>query len=198
MAKADRSGNTSTNYTKKIDYIKQATHKAILFSIVDLGTQLVKSQAHGDKNVRRWRITRELTAIANPDAEGQKAVVSQEYTQSMYNSQLLKLVESMKNVKLTDKEAKDFDIETLLGMGCRLQLVHNGEYVNINGIMSLDEGEKLGKPSYDIEFYDIDAHDQKVFDKLPKFVQDKIVGCDEYKAMIEKQDEKEVDDLPFN
>lgn len=190
MVQADRSSNSTSNYEKvaQTSYIKEGTHKAIIYSIVDLWTQLVKSKQHWDKMQRRWRITRELPNIKyvfNKDKGEQVAIVSQEYTQSMYNSQLLKLVQSINNVKLTETQAKEYDITELLGKWCRLQLVHNGEYVNINGIIWLDEWEDLWTPSNELVMYDIDSHNEVVYQELPKFVRERIANSPEYQKLNE-------------
>lgn len=199
--RADKTSNGDVVRTPQTEYIKQGTHKAILYSIVDLGTQLVKSKQYGDKQVRQCKITFELVNVKRVFSEEkweQRAVVSQNYTLSMYNSHLKRLVETLLGVSLTDEDAKNFDLMDILGASCMLQIIHNGEYANIKTIMWVDED--YWPNENELVLFDLDKYNHDDFNRLPNFVKEKIKETQEWQALEVDEDgttkaERDADDV---
>ena len=100
--------------------VPQGVHMARCYSLIDMGTQLVRSQ-HGDKELHKIRIAWELFGEdeeGNPltverDGKTLPMTISKSYTLSLNEkANLRKDLESWRGKQFTDDEAKGFDIST--------------------------------------------------------------------------------------
>ena len=84
-------------------------------------------------------------------------------------------------------ECDAFDPKTLLGKACRITLVENGEYTNIESISPLDDDDKKKMPKQVNKsvFFSLepDEFDKEVFESLGKSTQEKIAKSPEYVAL---------------
>jgi hypothetical protein len=77
----------------------------------------------------RWQIEE-----INPDT-GKRFLVMRRYTLSLNLKATLRLhLEALRSRKFTAKELKGFDLESIIGLGCQLQVVHT----------TLDDGRTFG------------------------------------------------------
>ena len=55
-------------------------------------------------------------------------------------SSLLPFLEAWRGRKFTEDELKSFDVEKLIGAPCQLQIIHNGEYANVQAVVPAGKG----------------------------------------------------------
>lgn len=111
------------------------------------------------------------------------------------NSRLKKLLSGWRGRAMTRDEIATFNPKSLLGKACRLQLVQNGDYVNIDSIAPLSELENGQKETCPKQvnpsvFFSLEPNefDSKVFSALGKKTQDKISQSPEFAALTGKDD----------
>jgi hypothetical protein len=161
------------------------TSPAVCTQIIDLGTQV--SEFSGEKKSAHkvligWEIAGEV------DEEGKPVMAFQRFTVSLHEKATLrKTLAAWRNRDFTEQElAGGFSIQSVLGAPCMLSIVHiekaGKKYANIQGVMSLPKGMPKPTPAGPLVVYDIDKHDQAVFDSLGKKLQEKIASSPEFRA----------------
>jgi hypothetical protein len=180
-----------SNYTKSI--APEGMHVARVYQIIDLGTTEQGGNFPGKK--RKVQFLLELPmelAIFNPEKGEQPYYLRKGYTLSMNSkSTLRKDVESLLGKKMSDDEAAKFNVFSLLGAPCMVQVVHvvKGEntYANINNMTPLPKGMVCPAPFNPTVTFSTQTPDMDVFTSLPSFVQDKIKESDEFIAYMASQ-----------
>ena len=155
-------------------------HNAVCLSLTDLGTHV------DDKfgNVRReLMLTFELE---DRNSEGNRFVVSKFYTQSTHKkSNLRKDLEGWKG-KISDREAKELELESLLGEGAYLntQLNDNGN-IKIASISPLPANIEKIKPENDMVCFSIDdwPENEDLFESFSPFLKEKIKTSKEWEEI---------------
>lgn len=174
--------------------VPQGVHMARCYSLIDLGTQLVRSQ-HGDKELHKIRIAWELfgedddgkALTVERDGVVLPMTISKSYTLSLNEkANLRKDLESWRGKAFTDEEAKGFDITKLLNAYCMINVTHsetNGKtYANVASITPIPSALKNAKPApfHELVVFDLDAPDWDVFSKFHEKLQDAIKSSPEY------------------
>lgn len=131
-------------------------HKGVLCDVIDLG--MVENKAYGKtqhKVLLVFQINKrmELSDYDKKEGrtEGRPYTCSKRFTATLNEKGNLRpFIESWINRKLTADEVKGFDIESLIGKGARLQVMHDTAddgkvYANIANCMALDEDEVAPK-----------------------------------------------------
>jgi hypothetical protein len=160
------------------------------YQIVDLGTTMQQGQFPGKK--RKVQLIFELpTELCEFTAgEGLKPFYARAiYNLSMNSKAVLRRdIESWAGKKMPDETAAKFDIFTLIGKACLLNITHvekgDATYANIIGISPLPKGLVCPPAINEPLMYNTQEHDEVTFLKLPDFIQDKIKISDEYIARI--------------
>jgi hypothetical protein len=151
------------------------------FKIIDMGTQTTTGQ-FGVKDQHKVMVSWEL--LDGPKMEdGRPFSVSQFYTVSLHEKAKLRAdLEAWRGRKFTQEELEGFDIGSVLGAYCMLQVVHDetGKYANVQTIMSY-KGEKLPPINPNVVF-DIDNPDMDVFNAFSDNMKAKITGTPEWKS----------------
>jgi hypothetical protein len=172
------------------EVIPQGTYVATCYSVIEIGT--VASMFEGEeKRMKKVRVTFELPALMrvfDPIKGEQPMVISNDYTLSMAdNANLRKFISGMIGREIIGKEAYDFDIRNLIGMSCLLNVVHkqvgDKTYANIHAASPLIMGMVAPaqiNPSQCLMFFNFDFD---VYNKLPKFLQEKIAATPEWNAL---------------
>lgn len=190
------------NSTPKTTYIPEWKHYASLYLLADLWTQFVQSKEYGDRNVRQIYLSWELPEIKHTFSEDkwpQSVVIWQVYSFSMgKKSKLRSVVESILGKPFKEDDAAyDYDVMGILWTTCKLNLVHNGDYVNIFSIIDQEKIETIKTELTPKEFF-IDAFNQASFAALPEWLQEKIRLSPEYQEVAwDNPTETEADQLPF-
>src|SRR6266550_2128870 len=129
------------------------SHIARCWSVVDLGTQSKKAfQSDGIVHERQVKIsfelpTEKMEGVFDPKNKGRVFSVTQTFKQSLHpKANLRKMLAGWRGKDFkTPEEIEAFDPKKLPGLPCRINLVENGEYVNIASVAPLGKGEKCPK-----------------------------------------------------
>ena len=157
----------------------EGTHVARCIRLIDLGTQ--HGEYLGQASVRNQvMVIWELPNTKMP-SDGLPFTISGFYTNSLNEkANLRKSLESWRGRKFTADELKKFDLESVLGKTCMLQVIHNENgRAKIQSIMALPAGTVVPKQVNPSQAFWIEGATQELFDNL----------SDGIKAIIEKSDE---------
>lgn len=163
------------------------------YQIVDLGTTMQTGQFPGKK--RKVQFIFELPTELHEFERGE-GDLKPFYARSIYNlsmnekAVLRRDIEAWAGKKMTNEIAADFDIFTLLGKACLVNITHvekgDSTYANIIGMSPIPKG-MVCPPAFNTPLcYNTEEHDEAVFNLLPEFIQDKIKMSDEWIARISK------------
>jgi hypothetical protein len=117
------------------------THAAVCVDVIDLGlievTYLGKTQRK-HKIVIAWQIDEDMD-------DGKPFLVRRRYTCSLHEKATLRRdLESWRGRAFNDKELEAFDLESLLSVGCLINVIHEqrnaSTYANVASIMRLPKG----------------------------------------------------------
>jgi hypothetical protein len=130
-------------------------HQAVLVDVVDLG--LVDSPRYGKKFKVRlaWQI-----ADVDP-ATGQRYSAVKTYNNILNKKSALRGdLEKWRGRPFTEDEARHFNLETLLGVPCLLNVVHHtseqtgATYANVDGVLPLPKGTQKLQPLDYVRYQD--------------------------------------------
>jgi hypothetical protein len=160
-------------------------HNAICIQIVELGTQQIEYQGKilEQKKVNiTWELSEELMK------DGRPFVISKEYTLSLdEKSKLCQDLIGWRGKNFTQEELKGFNLENILGKPCRLAIIdhinpkNNKVYSQVNSILPKNKNFNLEKAFNPLILLDLDNFDIEIFNKLSKYLQEKIKKSPEYK-----------------
>ena len=152
-----------------------------IFGVYDIGTQAGGIYDPKHQIIISWELHKRKGPARN--GAGQTLTISKFYTLSFHEkSTLRKDVEALLGQSFDD--GSEFDVESLLGVSCRLQVVHgkkqNGDPRDaIGALMPLDEDDSTPTPDLDDVYFEI-RPDHAIPDGVPKWVQKKISESLEY------------------
>lgn len=167
-------------------------HPATLYRIVYIGT--VKTEYKGEiKHVFKVSLTWELNNKKKVFKEGEEAKpisVSQIYTFSMGDkSNLRPIVEGIIG-GLTPSQAVDFDLDSLIGSACLLQINHGvsetGTPKQLLTTSQFPEGVPVPTPFNKQILLSFEKWDEYLFNSLPEWMQKEIKETPEYRYMKNK------------
>ena len=182
----------------------EGNHAARCCQIVHVGTSFNEKFGNKKDAVRiTWELPLETTVFKEGGKE-EPFLVSKEYRLSLNEKSVLRRhLESWRGQAFSDKELKGFDISTLLGKPCMIQVIHsttsdgNG-FNEIASISSVPKGYVVPDLYNDSYIWDVLNFDEKMFDAFPDWLKDKIKATDEYKEWLGNgKKSKTADDLPF-
>ncbi len=156
---------------------------AVLYKMVDLGTQLKKNFKGEMEEQHRVMLQWELGAKME---DGKPFVVVNSYKQSLYEtSSLYKVVKGMLGRDLTEEETEDFDPKSLLGRSCMVQVVKDGKFINVDAVTSLPVGVPPLIPVNDLIFFSLVPEDfnAEVLEDLSDKTKAGNKSSKEYKAL---------------
>lgn len=183
------------------EILEEGTYPARIYEYIHLGTQ--KGEFEGrETNYYKLRFTFEFPTekrVFKEDKREQPMVMSFDATLSLNEKANLRKIAEACCGKLTDSEAIDFDVDTLVGKSCLVSVAHKPPkdgivYAYITGFMPLMKGLTVENQINETKILTFENWNQEVFDSLPQFVKDKITASPEYKGMknVENMDEKVV------
>jgi hypothetical protein len=174
------------------EILEEATYPARIYEYVHLGTQ--KGEWEGrETNYYKIRFTFEFPTekrVFKEENGEQPMVMSFDATLSLNEKANLRKLSEACVGKMTDAEATNFDVDTLLGKACLISVAHKPPkdgivYAYIAGFMPLMKGLVVDKQINDSKMLTFENWNQELFDSLPQFVKDKITASPEYKRMNE-------------
>ena len=171
---------------KPKELVPQGAHVAILYSIVELGTMEVE-YAGEKKMSRKIRLTWELPEeVREFDGEMKPMVVGKTFTASLFEQAKLRPIVVGMLGSLSEEEEAEFDIKSLLGRSCMLQVSHeeyNGrKYANVASCTQLPKSVQAPKQVNTSVYFDYATFDEGEYQKLPQWMKDKMAESQEMKA----------------
>lgn len=154
------------------------SHIAICIGYVDLGTQNETFEGK-QKTQRKLRIMWEL--CEERTADGKLFTTGKTYTNNLGDkASLRKHLESWRSRPFTPDELKGFNLDNIVGKPCLLTIVHKpkqdgGISDSIGGISPLHRSMPVPKQVNPTTIFVIDQFDHAKFDKLPVWLQAKIL-----------------------
>lgn len=139
----------------------EGVHAAVCVDVVDLGIVKV---TYKDKTTEQHKI-RIVWQIDEDQKDGKPFECSQRYTLSLHEKAgLRKMLESWRGRQFTEEELQGFDVETILGKPCMLNIIHNNKqgttYANVVGVMRLGKGMTVLTPRDYVRHCDRKPEDQ--------------------------------------
>ena len=206
-----------SNQERQFKNVPSGSHLARCYRIVDLGSQKVEYMGE-TKIQRKIMLGWELFGQDDEGAElvtedGKPMAIFKNYTLSWSeNANLRKDLQSWRNKPWTDAEARRFDLKTIIGAYCMLNVIHrevNGKtYANvatIGPVPSLIRQAGLPKAVNKNQLFMITEPDMDMFETFGKGLKEKITSSPEWQArgyVPVKTDKTETiaemeDDIPF-
>lgn len=177
------------------ELVPEGLYNARCYRLIDLGTQT--SEWKGKiKELKKIMISWEL--LDDPKMEdGRPFSVHKNYTASLGEKANLRAdLEAWRNKKFTDAELEEFDLNTILGAYCQIQVVHSedGKFANVQSIVTFKGTEKPEPVNENVAF-DIDEPDMKVFEALSDNMKAKIQQAPEWSQKAEPTKKPTKDDV---
>lgn len=185
---------------KEFEKVPEGSHIARCVGIIDVGTQIIEwagKEKFSPKVYLKWEIPSERIVFTDKEGKEQNLpmTISKKYTRSLSEKAKLRPdLESWRGKAFTAEELDGFDLKNVLGVPCMLSVVHETSkdgskvYANVASVMKLPKGMEAPAQECESVVYDIDAHDQEVFDKLPKYYQELINQSQERTTQSEKSE----------
>tara|TARA_R100001369_G_scaffold76846_1_gene106085 strand:+ start:333 stop:1022 length:690 start_codon:yes stop_codon:yes gene_type:complete len=191
---------TASSSEGTYEVVPEGTHRAVCYKIVDTGTREEQYKEEDPKKRHSIFIYWELTEL--PMDDGRPFSINKQYTLSLNeNSNLHKDLKTWRGKSFTAEELKGFDLTNILGVSCDIEVTHNanGRAV-VTSIFKPDGGAKKSTTKNEQEVFDLDDYVKEfsgqscdaskrmcdIFEGLPPFMHDMIVGSFEYKAAERK------------
>jgi len=166
----------------------EGNHIARCFQIIDLGTRnITTGNFPGLKREVQFLFETPYETSVFDESKGQQPYyVRLKHTLYMTEkSNLRKMIQSWLGKKFTEEEAKYFNIFSLIGMTCQVNVVHSQKgtktYANIVSVTPMAKGMNCPDAINPLLCYTPVSHDQEAFSKLPSFIQDEIKTSEEFK-----------------
>lgn len=168
----------------KLPPVEPGVYVAICIGVIDLGEQYSEKFKKYSNDVK---IIWELVGItAEVDGEQKPRQLSRDFHIAMSKKSTLRAVLSSWNGRqYTDDEFRELDLFDQLGLPCQLNVVLNdtGEYANVDSVIPLPRGMPVPTTSSALLRWDMDEWDDKTFEELPEWAQEKIKKSTQYQQM---------------
>jgi hypothetical protein len=136
--------------------------------VIELGTQ--KKEYQGQTSWKKqtlivWELPENL--MTDGEHAGKPFTISQFYTASLGDkANLRRDLEGWRGRAFTQDELNGFDQRKILGQPCMLNLIDREGKVRIGGVSSIPRSLQVPPQVNESLFYDIDEHDEEVWNKL--------------------------------
>lgn len=182
--------NAMNSGGKDFKKVPPGCHFAICNMVVDLGVQetTYKGQAKQQHKVYiRWEVPDERVTYVKDDHEIEgPCSIGATYTLSLSEkSKLRPLLENWRGKLFTGEELKGFDITTIAGKCCQVQVQHSTgsdgkTYANIAGVMGVSREQqtraKTAKSEVGVTVFELDNPKQAIYEQLPNWIKEKLDG----------------------
>ena len=168
------------------EIVPSGNHVALCNAVIDLGVQPGSGMYPDPKHqvYIRFELPTERVTYQKDgkDLEGPMSI-GRSFTASMSEkANLRKFIEGWFGKKFpSDEAAADFDIANILGKKCLLNVTHTEKgqkvYANVTAAAPIPRGMTAEYAQHNASLYfSLDDPDPKVFEKLPKWIKEKIEG----------------------
>jgi hypothetical protein len=171
---------TSNSSSKTFENPEAGTYPAVCIRLIDMGTQ--ESTWQGEKKAsHKVKLVFELAELMS---DGRPFIAMRDFTVSMHEkSSLRQFLAGWRGRDFSDEELKGFEAKKLIGQGCLLSLVQNGEYININTASKLPKGMSAPSPVNPLVYFSLEEFDKRTFDSLSDKLKEKIAQSPEFKRV---------------
>ena len=163
-------------------------HIARCYQVVDLGTQDDPKWGNASHKLRfAWELCEEMTDFG----KGKKEPFSVSMTVNFFfgkNSNFTKVMEGWKGGPFSDKEMEKFELKTLVGKACMLNVVHqtsgDATYANVASVspVPLKWQDRVPPMHNKGIYFEVEmGPESREFLLLPDFMQKIIVKCHEWR-----------------
>lgn len=181
---------------KKFDNIKfqlpkEEIQRAVIVGLIDLGEHDTGfKDKNGNANIRpKLMVQFELVddLLTEGENAGKPLMITQEFTLSRDVKSKLRymLIDTLVGHKTTDDEVAKFKLSTVVGKAVMLGIAHrkktnvaadnpNTHYAYIASIAGVHKSVAMPEAVHEPFVLSLKAFDKAVFDKLPKWIQDKV------------------------
>lgn len=197
------------------ELVPEGNYPARIYELIELGT--IEGSWMGEvKFTHKVRIGFELPTekrVFDEKKGEQPFVISKEMALSFGDlAGLRKVIEAVEGKKLTDAEAVDYDVETILGKPLLVTVKHSEptqegvQYANVAVYSPLIKGLTVEPLTNKIKLLTFEKWDDNLFQSLPDFLKEKIQSSPEYKnrgkfemptVKVDTGEAKNVEDIPF-
>lgn len=186
--------------------VPEGTHIARLYSIIHMGT-IPEMYMGEEKEMNKIRLGFEFPEelhVFKPELGEQPLVHSQEYTLSFNEkARLRKVVEGIRGKALTDEECETFDILSLTGKPCLINVIHKvskagNTRVEIASVTPLMKNQTAPLQVNESKVLTYENWNEELFEKLPDFLKDKIKSSKEYREMMGLEVDTTTYDAPLD
>lgn len=175
--------------------VEPGVYIGICVAVIDLGEQYSENFKKYSNDVQFvWELVGETIEV---DGEQKPRQLSRTFSvAASKKSNLRKFLSSWNGKQYTDAEFGEIDLFDQLGRGCQLQVVlsEDGQYSNIDNVMSIPKGMPVPKTDTPYIKWDMDAWDDAVFATLPEWVQEKIQKSTQYQKIHTPEDKVEFEE----
>lgn len=188
--------------------VPAGTYPARCYKIIHFGTAYDERLQKMINKIRLdWELPTEMK-VFNPEIGEQPLSISKDYTLSMNEkSNLCRDLESWRGQKFTDEDAEMFDISSVLGADCMINVAHKvsnssgNTYAYIASVSPMPKGMECPDAINPVFIWDYDENfDDSVLANMHDFFQGKIKSSAEYQAKMDppdaEQPEHTLDDAP--
>lgn len=180
-------------------------HLARCIRLIDIGTH--HGEYEGVPNVRRqvivgWELCDEL--MTTGEFAGKPFTVSEFYTLSLgEKANLRKTLTSWRGKEFTEDELRGFDLKTVLGAPCMLQVGRNKkDKAKVQAVMSKPKSATVPAQVNPSVYFSLDEFDQDAYDALSDGIKGLIQKSDEWAARngtpsTPRAAAMQDDDIPF-
>lgn len=164
----------------------EGPHPAILYSLIDMGTQDGTFQGKPAKPKRKIAMRFELHGEETKLDDGRPMSIGKTFTlSSSQKGNLRPFMESWRGKAFSDDEFEAFDLRDMLGKAAIVTVVEDGDYRVINGVSRLISGMTAPVQSNAAIYLSLDPseYDAAVFDKLSEKMKETIRLSPEWRAL---------------
>lgn len=165
-------------------------HKAILYGLIDVGTQDTKNMKGEDVKQRQIHMQLELHGKNAPLVDGKPPVYSKRLTFSMHEKATLRaIIEAITGTTHSGNVYGDgIDILPAVGGCCMLQLAEakrpdGSDSRKIQAVMPVDPDAPKPERVNPLRVFNLNEFDQTIFEGLPQFLKELIAKSPEYQSL---------------
>lgn len=164
-------------------------HVAVCVSLIDIGMQHGEYQGketHREQIIIGWELSDEMMP-AEPGQQPEPFTVSEFFTNSLSEkSKLRPMLESWRGRPFTEDELAGFDLSTIVGKPCMVNVVHeqkkNGVRAKVSGVTPLPKSMPKPRQIRPATIFDCDNPDMEVFNGFSEKMQALIAKSDNWRA----------------
>jgi hypothetical protein len=173
--------STTSTSSKAFENPQPGSYGAVCIRLIDMGTQETTWQGE-KKSAHKVKIVFELDEMMS---DGRPFIAMRDFTVSLHEkSALRQFLSGWRGRDFSDEELKGFEAKNLIGKGCLLSLVQNGDYINVNTASKLPKGMEAPKPQNPLVYFSLTDFDSHVFSNLSQKLQEKIMQSPEYRLAV--------------